>query len=129
MTLKAIYPTKFQSLYPSEETQQLATKLWEYHLKDFSNEVLNQALLECPDRFDWIPDLTDFKKLCRSIDMKINPNRDLIGVFKNLDWVQQRLNKIFKEELRIKPDLNKASRFNEYYQFYRMRNHDEGTFR
>ena len=65
MTLKAIYPTKFQSLYPTEETQKLAIKLWDYHLAEFSNEILNKALLECPNKFEWIPDLTDFKNLCK----------------------------------------------------------------
>ncbi len=67
MSLKALYPTKFQSLYPTDEMLGIAIKLWDHHLAEFSDNTLQKAYLDCPNRFEWMPDLTDFKNLCKLI--------------------------------------------------------------
>lgn len=64
MSLKIIYPMKFQSLYPSEESQQAAANLWTMQLEKIEDKIIKRALNECPNRFTWIPEIAEFKQLC-----------------------------------------------------------------
>lgn len=57
---------KFQALYPTEESQSIAIELWSQHLQEFTDHEISQALNACPDHFQWVPEIAEFKDLCRN---------------------------------------------------------------
>lgn len=65
--LKSSYPSKFQSCYPSEAVIHSAMNHWERQLSGIPEEIILRALDEMPKRYTWIPDVSEFYALCKSL--------------------------------------------------------------
>lgn len=66
LALRTIYTSKFVKIYPDNQQLEVAAKLWCRELQEFSDEVIDEALKETINRFDWPPGISEFKQLCKT---------------------------------------------------------------
>lgn len=45
----------------------MASESWNHALQDVPDDIIKIALERCPEKFQWVPDIHEFKNLCRMI--------------------------------------------------------------
>ena len=66
LSLRTIYTSKFSNIYQDNYQIEVASKLWNKQLQEFSDEVIDEALNACISQYDWPPGIAEFKTLCKS---------------------------------------------------------------
>lgn len=67
VSLKMMYPSKFDHFYPTDDSKQAAIELWVRVLQGVPENIVLRAVSECPARFAWVPDISEFLALCKSL--------------------------------------------------------------
>lgn len=112
--MKTTYPLKFESFYPNDMAREAALKLWEIQLQEIPEKIIMQALDEMPKKFTWVPEISEFYQLCKSI-MPSNKyswfDNKNIGNYRTIPNIsyEKEINlgsKIIKKLLKIFPELH-----------------------
>lgn len=64
--MKMTYPSKSANILGSQEQIESTAILWAKHLHNIEDEFIKLALDECVNKFAWMPDIAEFKKLAMS---------------------------------------------------------------
>ena len=68
----AWYGHVWRSQFKDDAFTKFAKKEWQDALLEFNFDIINQAILECRDYYEYPPTLTQVLKVCRQIKQRIN---------------------------------------------------------